>query len=589
MTEPENALGKPFDLLFFCGAQTESGRSLGDIDDVAPVVAEALFLLASSPLRDAMAGQTNNVLARLEEVTPGGEPAVWGSLGTAGWWFSGSQTAYYYAERMAEELLACWDVPPSSEVIEGRLRETAHPHHLADLDEFMGFIRVDKDGKERLDDFEREAARSLRGRKVKSRELPVALATFEETYRERLHTAVAEAAQAASDLTSAFASSCDVAMRSVIDAHGPSAGRDLSTLILNHLARMEKTLERQRQAIGEELAAAEASAQEHLHALEAAARPRLRPPLRLRQMRSRYLAALASAFRLRFAYGLTEVALAALAGTRSPLEVLLKDAEGLRDAFLAARQRCQDSVAAFVERELTPTGELTQRPLFSHSDLEQLYAEVSRAEWGTVATETVRLARARVGDLSRWLGQPDRLIHEELTAVCSSFFTSVSAMTADDFYRWKCRKHGLDPELLLRDSEELAPLLCRYDRARLQDGADAEELRFRLIGVPDRDHSVFAGTSFGYLVSTGDPNRLVLVQMRLGFPSSALWHFPKYRRAHETVRRQGRVAQAIFPSLRHHPEAEGRQGRATDSASPANAAKRGGKPKRRKEGAADGR
>jgi hypothetical protein len=589
MTEPEIALGKPFDLLFFCGAQTESGRSLRDIDDVAPVVAEALLVLASSPLRDAVAAQTNNIFARLEDLTPDGEPATWGSLGTVVWWFSGRQTARYFAEHTAEKLLVYWDAPPTSEVIEGRLREAAHPHHLADLDEFMGFLQVDKDGKERLDDFEREAARSLRGRRVKGRQLPLALAAFEETYRERLHGAVADGAGAASDLTSAFVSSCDLAMRSTIDAHGPSAGRDLSALVLDHVARMEKTLERQRQVIAEELAAAETSAQEQLRALEAAARSRLGPPLRLRRLRTRYLAAVANAFRLRFAYGLTEVALSALAETRSPLEGLMRDAEGLRDAFLAARQRCQNSMAAFVQRQLMPTDELTQRPLFSHLDLEQLYAEVSGAEWGAVAPETARLARSRVGDLSRWLGQPDGIIHEEVVSVCSSFFTSVSAMTADDFYRWKCRKHGLDPELLLRDSEELAPVLCRYDRARLQNGADAEELHFRLIGVPDREHSVFAGTSAGDLASTGDTERIIFVQMRLGFPSSALWHFPKYRRAYEAVRRQGRVAQAIFPSLRASAEANGHQSHTTGPASSGHAAGRGGKPRRRKGRAADGR
>jgi hypothetical protein len=91
MTEPEIALGKPFDLLFLCGPQTESGRSLRDIDDVAPVVAEALLVLASSPLRDAVAAQTNNIFARLEDLTPDGETAAWGSLGTVVWWFSGDR------------------------------------------------------------------------------------------------------------------------------------------------------------------------------------------------------------------------------------------------------------------------------------------------------------------------------------------------------------------------------------------------------------------------------------------------------------------------------------------------------------------
>ena len=105
----------------------------------------------------------------------------------------------------------------------------------------------------------------------------------------------------------------------------------------------------------------------------------------------------------------------------------------------------------------------------------------------------------------------------------------------------------LSPQGFLRDSEALATVLCRYDRARLPDGGDLDQGSFRILGVPDRERSVFASMADALVVSTGDPHRIIYLQLKLGFPASALWHYRRYEHAHEEIRGQGRLALRIYP------------------------------------------
>lgn len=124
-------------------------------------------------------------------------------------------------------------------------------------------------------------------------------------------------------------------------------------------------------------------------------------------------------------------------------------------------------------------------------------------------------------------------------------------MTADDFVRWQHRRRGADPKLFLRDCERDAPLLCRFDRARLPGGRDQRTASFVIVDVPERDRSVFFSTPHASLVTTGDPDHIVFLRLKLGYPASALWQYDRYRAAHDEIARGGRVAQDIFPNFPH--------------------------------------
>lgn len=549
MTRPEYRYGKPFDLLLLCGSQTESGRSLHDIGEVAPVVAQAVLVLSDTPLRDAAAGVTNNVFRRLEELSPDGEPTAWGSLGIVNWTFSGRLVALYFAHDCARALIDSWRRRPSAEEVQPRLNAAGHSSHMSDLDELMRFVQ-EENGRPRLGDFGKEAVRALKGAKVKAKALPDRLRTFEETFDVRVRRALRDASRASVSAAESFALALEREARAIVDGIGPAAGHTLAEEALNRLAAIQATLEGQRDAMRERLADAESEAARSLQALEAACvRSRfgwLRP---IKKHLAAYLSSAALAFRLRYAFDLTQGVLAALSGCGRNLAQLRLSLATTLDSFELVHDRCVRWAQEFESQESSPVAEIIRRPLYSIDQLHRLYQRTYGSPWGVIPDSVESAIRQKIAGISRWIGLGPEQIYVELMEAGEPAFQPTAEMTADGFVRWLSAEGDTSPALLVRDSEELAPALCRYDRARLPDSGAFEDTAFRILGVPDRDDSVFNGVGDALLVSTGDPDHLVYVSLKLGLPSSALWHNERFARASEEIRRGGRVALRIYPGL----------------------------------------
>jgi hypothetical protein len=269
----------------------------------------------------------------------------------------------------------------------------------------------------------------------------------------------------------------------------------------------------------------------------------------LRKPLAAYLSAATLAFRLRYAFDLTEAVLAALSQADQHLRELQTRLQGMLDRFALVRDRCRRWLQEFESYEPTPVTEIIQRPLYETAQLQRLYRDSYATDWGTTSQEMEAAVRQCLGGLSLWLDSEEQAIYAALIDALLPVFEATVRMTADDFVRWLSTAGETSPELLLRDSELLAPVLCRYDRARLPDSGAFEDTSFRILGVPDRDCSAFSGVADVLLVSTGDPARIVHLSLKLGFPASALWHHERYQRAAEEVRRRGRIAQQIYPDF----------------------------------------
>lgn len=203
------------------------------------------------------------------------------------------------------------------------------------------------------------------------------------------------------------------------------------------------------------------------------------------------------------------------------------------------------------DRRLTPVQELVERPVLRRDDLRALYTSVVGAGWDEVAPELEQRLRHELAPLSWWLNATEDHIRSATLAAALPAFDVITHMSADDAFRWRAERTGRLPEIVLRDLIDMAPVMCRYDRARLPDAGALHERSFTMIGVPDRDASFFAGTQQATLVTTGDPTQIVVLQLKLGFPPSAIWGFDRHLRAYEEVRRAGIVAQDIYPGFPH--------------------------------------
>lgn len=553
MRTPDGRSGPPFDQILRCGPQLENGRTLGDSADLIPIAARIISLLSDATVGKEAVSVANNQFRRLQQLTDRGEPTMLSSPAIVQWQFDGLRAARHSAQQAVGQLALAWATAPDDGG-EAAVREqsAANSHHLADVDELMDWVRKDEDGRPLLGEFDKELAKSWRARRPKAREVLSSVQAAEEAFAVRMEEAHQEASRRCQETVTIFVAAVREEAILLVDTKIPPMARLLAEGALGRVGSMEATLLGQRDAIREDLAVGERAASAALQALASALSGS--PLARLRGHKralGRYVEAATNGFRLRFAFNLTEAALAALADGRRALQALVSTIEDQEQALQAVGQRCRRATEAFESRETTPVEEIIERPLYDIPDLHRLYRDTCGSEWGTVSEETAAAVRHALGGLSRLLGQEESVIYEEMLAAALPLFSPISSMTADDFVRWKYRQLDRSPDLLLRDSEVLAPTLCRYDRAKLPEGGDQREASFVIIGVPDRDRSVFSGTPHGLLVSTDDRSHIVVLRLTMGYPPSSLWHYDRYRQAHAEIGQQGRVAQDIYPGFPH--------------------------------------
>lgn len=552
----EERYGKPFNMILAVSPQTERGRNLRDLQDLAPVVAEALFLLAGSPLGEIAFATTDNFARRLESVTADGQPNCWGSFALVGMQYRGLDVANHFAHGIGSIVLKRW---LSGEPDETQLREhlaaTATGNRLGDVDAFMTALYRRDDGRLRIADFADEVTKALRKRKVKAREIPPLTKSYTETFSARLNVALEEARTVAQASTASFLVAVTTMMHVTIDNDGPCGGASVTEAAITHVDHLRSALNDQREALREQLAEAEQRLEPAAKELEAAAaRSRTGFVWGIQASFKKYLTAASTVFALRYGYSLADIALVAFSGLREALADLKAQATRLEQAMLLAAETCRNRVDEFDGRRPSKVQEIIDRPLYRGSELRELYRWATGGVWGEVTDTTALSLHSAIGGLSHWLDKGSDQVLSEFMAACVPVLSSVRTMNADDFVRWLRDARLRDPAIVLRDARSLAPVLARFDRTRYSQEEGDEEATVVMLGVPSAETSVFAGTPHVNLVSTGDAERIVFLVLKLGYPASSLWHYPHYQEANDKVRSQAHIAHLIYPGFRDEPE-----------------------------------
>jgi hypothetical protein len=552
----DDRFGKPFDFVLVAGPQTERGGNLGDLQGVAPVVAETVFLLADSPLRDIAFAATDNFTRKLESWTPAGEPTYLGSFGVLTLRFRGPQIASdYFGPHIGALLLRSWaagELDPLD--ARERVSAAATASRLGDVDALMSSLLRREDGRQRLGEFAEEVTKAIGKRTPKARKIAEVMKGFAETFSARTSAALREARDTAELSSGSFVASVTAIMRDAIDRNGPRAGAAVAEAGIDSIDALRSELNGQRDDLRERLEQAEHGLEPAAKALEAAAaRSHTGLMFGIQGVFKRYLTTASDVYGLRYAYGLTDLALVTISKLQEALNTMQAQANWLEQAMLSASESCLRRTSEFEARKPTRVEEITDRPLFRERELRELYSRVTGATWGAVAENAAASIRAGVGGFSHWLDHDPEDISADVVAACGTVLDPVRAMTADDAVRWLSDNGLREPALVLRDARAMAPVLARFDRTRyVQDDAD-EEAAVIMLGVPSAEKSVFAGTPHVTLVSTGDPARIVFMVLKLGFPASSLWHYPDYKEANDRVRAGGHIAHLIYPGFRDDP------------------------------------
>ncbi len=543
--------GASFDATVYCSTMLENGKTAGNGVQFVPLVAQAIEAYIGSGTGREMTAAANNHFRVLTTTAENGEPNMLGSAGLLRAEFDGPRVARLHAAGEAAGLtVKRWGELDDGVAAVSREEAVAHAHHMSGDYELMTWGRRHDDGAALVAEFDKELESSWRRRAPKRRDLLPNILEAEETYKMRLQAALQAGAERFHAAVQEYVGATSQHAHGFIDALGPVAANSLTATAERRLTAIGEALVQQRDGLREELEASEITAIAAFEDLEDAVQRGGLTHGYKKQLRT-YIECVTHLYKVRYAFDLTEAALGELNLGQSDIKQLSLSIGELRRALRAVGDALLSGVAALESRRMTPVQELVERPILGRDDLRALYASIAGCAWGDVPDEVDARLRHHLSPVSRWLGATEDEIRDDIVGVTVPVFERIAEMSADDALRWQCERTHLAPEPALRNLIALAPVMCRYDRARLPDAGSLNDRSFTMIGVPDRDASFLAGTQQGTLVTTGDPRHIVVLQLKLGFPPSAIWEFDRHRAAFEEARRLNVVAQDIYPGFPH--------------------------------------
>lgn len=541
--------GSPFHLILTVATATDDGKTLGSNEELFPVLGHFAHALVSSGLGVEGAGFANNLFPLLESVTEDSEMRMLGSPGYMQAEFNAGEVVYQHsAARLASLILPTWATAVDSDDAAKREAETASVNHMDNDVVLLKYAQHDDGGVPFLGAFDAELAASWKRKVPKPKAILAELLKADEAFKARMLDAAGKETDQLFGAIDGYVHAVVDQGRRALERWGPTAMTEVISAALKRVEGILSTLTEQRDGLVQDVADVDAATAAALDVLAAA----VASGRRFRGFRKETreaIALLTEANALSHGLALTEGSISVLGTARQALADHRSVANGLAVNMSAVAADLEKSWKAYEGRVVSPVDELVRRPLAEADDLHALYERDCGSPWGEATPQLESVLRAPIGSLVDWLGLPTKALCDRALDSAMDLFRDTLAMSADDFLRWKCERLSQSPDVVLRDLIGMAPILCRYDRSRLPESDSVYDGSFVLVGVPDRDTSVFAGTGHGVLVSTADRTHISVLRLKLGMPASALWDYDRTRHAHEAVRARGEVVLDIYPGL----------------------------------------
>lgn len=548
----DESFGPPVNVLLIAGTATEQGKTLRTNEELFPILGKFCHAYATSRLGVSAIAHASNSFGLVNSATTDGERRMFGSPAFLEVTFDGAEVVAEHAAPRLTELvlgaLAAADDPAAAVQLEA---EAAGVSHFDDETVLLTHAQNDDDGAQQLRPFDKELAAAWGKKRPKIKVLATELVQADETYGRRVATGVNAAAVRLEAASNEYSMKISDYSKTLLNSVGPSAAASFTEASSTRLAGMLNVLSAQRSAIREDLA--------ETASLTAAALAELEERLRKggaywrhRKAIQETIGLLTDLHAISYAFGLTEHATMAVAAARDLADRRTTEMRSLAHSMARASLLMKDRWAGYETRPLSPSDELTDRPLANSGDLRGLYGWAVEARWDDPGDLVRTAVRQAFGDLATWLGISAEDVGSRAVTAVTRTFTKIAAMGADEFLRWKFARTGVGADVMLRDLFDLSPGLYRFDRSRLPDDDTMYDENFTLVGVFDRDTSVFAGTGLGELASTGDRTHISLLRLRLGLPASALFDFDRMQDAYNKVKERGDVVVDIYPELYTH-------------------------------------
>lgn len=538
---------RPFNICYLVDAVNEHGRSFSGLPELAPMIAESVFLQIGSQVGQALSSTFDNV--RILRNTDRSEPPVFSGLGMASLVFPAKRIietcAYRFGQQLIQKgVLKESDGKPDQQAKEFTERAQLIPRTLTlELSRdpqgrpILVRLQATELGQIKVEDVVRDTDRLLQ--MYETRRLNT---DFKKATDQNIGRMKAQISQMLREET----------IRLTDDpAHGPRFASAFLARFGQRLHGLLDGFDRQRRQITDGLNRENRALSALYDGLKNAASSfAIGRPQRVRKARDEYVEAKQRQFAGQFEVRKCNMAINLLSHLNAEVAELSREVNTLIDKFGAIEGR-------FVREAREREQESGQMRLVLSSDVTtlrdvdryyHLYAREAAVEYTRFLTQ--------VGSLFALGAQSESIIGRSVFGFAQEMFQPIENETIEDIIRQKRAQVG--PEQRLAHLRDASVPFWNLEVARMASGGDLELIQ--VIGVEDATSSLYRDLirQREQLASTRDPHCITMLHTKHGLPIYALRQIDLYRSKYRDHIR-GQVSPLhLFPEFRQ-PEEEAKQ------------------------------
>lgn len=538
---------RPFNICYLIESQNERQAGLIGLEEIAPMIAEAIYLQVSDQVGNANASAFDNVhklgQSVLNPMTQQMRPTAYSSFGTASLVFPADKIIEYAAHSLGQELIAGELLRPATDAVAV----------AKVLDEFIQANQVDKDTL--LDSLARDAEGRVRGIVIQPTQLDN---TELKDLPRAVSTVVARATKNLDDELLPMLDNNQALARTRLDL---VLSREINRLVEDpayglyfadaFLAQMDARLGELRDKLNKELAEAAArsgtrSAGEQQTAAKAfqdsfSGGLPFNKKRKVNEARDVYLGVVQRNLRARFDTRRREVAVSALSAFGTAAQEQRKRVQ----ATIGRLQRIETQFRAQItrlgadDRTHVLTQEITNR-----RDVEAYYALYK----GRASTRPITGLADQYGPLGAWLDLDQETMARNLLSYSRDVFKEIQEISVEDVI---LEKDGtVENRRRLNDLIDRSVPFWNVDQVAL--GTAWEPDKIVVVGVNEEGNSIYVNAveRGQRLTSTFDKHQLLVLQTKHGLPLFALKQYEQYRTKHDLVMQRNIKPLYVLPEVR---------------------------------------
>jgi len=539
---------RPFNICYLVDARNERGGGLVGLEDVAPMIAEALYLQISSQVGSATNSVFDNVRVLSLRVYYKDENAykstAYSSLGTASLVFPVQRIVDLCAQRLGMELIQQHLLRPAppAEKIDAVVQAFAQANQL-DADALL-----------------QQISRDARGNVMRITLNPNALNTFKEGEMFGATMNYLNKAEAALDnefsqtvdknrktLNDKLTEAIEAEVNRLVDDPGNGLGAAVAFLekLDDRLSAVRKDYDKVRADMDQRRDRIQNQLRQTQDAFVSSFRSfPVGRSSRMREARDSHVGMFQNYLTARAESKRREVALALLASFSVTIQSMrngLQNTAG-RLQFIQTQWQAQVARSRGIKSR---TDFVLADDITSDTDIDRYYSGgIERLG----STPVAGLLESQ-GPLHDWLNWEQEEIAERILRYARSAFEDLKKIGIEDIVLEK--RDEIDPRARLQALvNRSAPFWSYQVEGRM--GQDWQSEKIVAVGVSDKENSIYkdAIETSQILTSTFDPYTITVLQTKHGVPLFALTQYPAFKDKHDLVMRTGLKPLYVFPEVR---------------------------------------